>query len=208
MNADEAKKALEHYRPGDEVTGRVADALACGKTNAQLARWFSNKESFDRQMEAAVQELPVPPELRATILAQRRVVPFRSWWKQPASLAAAAVIFGLVAVAGLFFTRSNQTFAAYRKAIVDESWGRAPHLDFETSDIAQFNQWLAGIDPHTSVTIPSGLHDLNLRGGRTMEWNGQRVVLLCFSQGSHHMHLFVTNDRAFVDAPPQTTPDY
>jgi len=58
------------------------------------------------------------------------------------------------------------------------------------------------------VTIPSGLQDLNFRGGRTMEWNGQRVVLLCFSDGPRHMHLFITDDRAFVDAPPQTAPDY
>src|ERR1043166_2523160 len=208
LNAEEAKQTLEHYRTGDEVTEQVAEALACARSNTQLARWFSGKELLSRQRAAAVQQTPVAPQLVETILAQRRIVPVRSWWNQPIPLAAAAVALGLVAIAGFFATRTKQTFAAYRQAVVDESWGRAPHLDYQTSDIGQFNQWLGGIDPHTSVTIPSGLQDLNFRGGRTMEWNGQRVVLLCFAQGTHHLHLFVTGDHGFVDVPPQTTPDY
>jgi len=208
MNADKAKQTLENYRGGDELTNDVAEALAYARNNADVSRWFEDKEQFDARMAKAVQKITIPPQLKSAILAQRKIVPLRSWWNQPVSLAAAALILGLVTLAGFFLTQTRPTFAAYRKTVIDESWGRSPHLDFETHDIAQFNRWLTGIDPHAKVAIPSGLQDLRLRGGRTMEWNGERVVLLCLADGSRHLHLFVTDDHAFVGAPSQSSPDY
>jgi len=208
MNTDKAKQTLENYRSGDELTADIAEALTYARNNADVSRWFDDKEQFDARMAMAVQKITVPSQLKSAILAQRRIIPLRSWWNQPVPLAAAALILGLIALSGFFLTQTKPTFAAYRKAVIDESWGRSPHLDIETQDIAQLNHWLASIDPQSKVSIPSGLQDLRLRGGRTMEWNGERVVLLCLSDGSRHLHLFVTDDHAFVDAPRQSSPDY
>jgi len=210
MNAEEAKKALSVYRSGDEVTSEVADALAYARANPQLTRWFTGKESFDRQMVDAVAGIPVPRDLRARILTERKVVVLRPWWRQRISYAAAALMLGLVGLSGLLLVaQPKETFADYRKTVVDESWGRAPHLDLESSDIDEVNRWIAGIDATAApVSIPAGLKDMTLRGSRTVEWKGQRVVCLCFLQGPRHMHLFVTQDRAFVDAPRQAMPDY
>jgi hypothetical protein len=209
MNADTAKKTLDLYRSGDEITSEVAEALACARTNPQLARWFAGKESFDRQLGDAVGSIPVPRDLRSSILGQRKVVFLRRWWQQPVSYAAAALILGLVGLAGFFLSQPKQTFAEYRKTIVDESWGRAPHLDLETSDIDEVNRWVVGMNATSGpISVPSGLKDMTLRGSRTVEWKGQHIVCLCFVQGPRHMHLFVTDEHAFVDAPRQSMPDY
>jgi hypothetical protein len=208
MKTDQAKEILEHYREGDKLDSRISQALACLDSNADLADWFDRKRRFDRRMIEAVAEIRVPAGLKSAILTPPRIVPLIPWWRQPVSLAAAAAIL-LFACGGVFWSlRPEKSFAQYRQAVIDESWGRAPHLDIETSDVGELYMKLARIDPHATVTVPSGLRDLTLHGARTLEWRGNRVILLCFSQGARHMHLFVMNDRTFADMPPQMAPDY
>ena len=208
MKTADVKRILEHYREGDEPTPEEAQALASLKSDPALAAWYRANARFDAQMADAVAHIPVPMELKAAILQTPPVLQLTPWWRRPTSLAAAAAILLLAGGVSLWSAQRGRTFAEYRKAVIDESWGRAPHLDIETSDLAELNKWLGTIDPHATVTVPSGLNDLSLRGGRTLEWRGHRVVLLCFCEGPRHMHLFVTNDRTFADLPPQAAPDY
>ena len=219
MKREEVKDILEHYRAGDELTPPVSEALASLESNAELARWYAAKNSFDQRMAEAVSQIPIPVELKSAILSLSvrsgrgvgerwiRIGPLIAWWKRPVSLAAAAAVLLFTGAVGLWLSRPAHTFAEYRQEVIDESWGRSPHLDVATSDIGEINKWLATVDPHGAVTIPSGLSDLTLHGGRTLEWNGHRIVLLCLSQGPRHMHLFITTDRAFPDLPAQG-PDY
>jgi len=208
MKTADVKQILEHYREGDESTPEIAQALASLNSHPDLATWYKAKTRFDSQMTEAVAQVPVPKELRAAILKTPPVLQLPSWWRRPIALAAAAAVLLFAGGISIWSAHRGENFAQYKKSVIDESWGRAPHLDIETSDVAEFNKWLASIDPHATVTVPSGLNDLNLRGGRTLEWRGHRVVLLCFSQGAKHMHLFVTTDRTFAGLPPQAAPDY
>jgi len=209
MNTADVKRILEHYREGDESTPEMAQALAALNSNPALAAWYRAKTRFDSQMTQALGQIPVPGSLKAAILGVYPLLQLTPWWRRPIALAAAAAVV-LLCVGGfsLWSAQRGESFAEYRKTVIDESWGRAPHLDVETSDLAQFNKWLATIDPKASVNVPSGLNDLSLRGGRTLEWHGHRVVLLCFCQGPRHLHLFVTNDRSFLDLPAEASPDY
>jgi len=208
MKTADVKKILEHYREGDESTPEIAQALASLDSNPLLAAWYRAKARFDSQMVDAVAQIPVPAALKAAILSTPPVLQLTPWWRRPIALAAAAAVLLLVSGIALWSAHRDESFAEYKKTVIDESWGRAPHLDIETSDTRELNKWLASIDPKATVTVPSGLNDLNLRGGRTLEWHGHRVVLLCFSQGARHMHLFVTSDRTFAGLPPQAAPDY
>lgn len=208
MKSDQAKPILEHYRPGEESSEKVAEALRCLQVDPALADWFARKNAFDARMSDALAEIVAPAELKSAILAERRVLPLPQWWKRPVPFAAAAAVLLFVGVFGLWLLRPAETFADYRQSVIDGSWGRAPHLDIETSDLAELNRWLRSADPHSAVMLPSGFNDFTLRGARTMEWHKHPVVLLCFSQGAKHMHLFVANDSSFSDLPPQASPNY
>ena len=216
MKRQDAKAILEFHRDGDELTPRTARALALLEEDADLNAWYNSKNAFDQQMSAAVAQIPVPAALQPALLAERVVIPMPAptpaltltpWWRRPLALAAAAVVTLFVGVGGFVLAHPARTFAQYRQEVVDESWGKSPHLEFETSDLAAFNQWLlkSGSAP---VSYPSGLKDLSFRGGRTLDWHGHKVVLLCFAQGPRHMHLFVMNDADLRDVPPQATPDF
>jgi hypothetical protein len=208
MKSDQTNKILEEYQESGELTPQVAEELASLTGDPQARQWLDGKHGFDRQMAAAVAGIPVPRALQSMILAQPKIFQLVPWWRRPVALAAAAGFLLFAGSAGLWSSRGAKTFAEYRQTVIDEAWGRAPHLDFETSDIGQFNKWLAATDPNATVTLPSGLNDLTLRGGRTMQWHGHTVVLLCFLQGPKHMHLFVMNDRTFPDLSAQAMPDF
>jgi len=215
MKRDDAKAILEYYREGDELTPRITRALSLLEEDAELGTWYNQKTGFDRQMAAALSEIRVPAALKSSLLAERLaeagpvIIHPLAWWRRPLSLAAAAAIVLLLAGSAVFaLSHPTRTFAQYRQEVVDESWGRAPHLDFETTDLAAFNRWLARSGSVTPVSYPSGLSDLGFRGGRTLDWQGHKVVLLCFGQGARHMHLFVMNDAVFPDFPPQAAPDF
>lgn len=208
MKSDQTNRILEEYQETGDLTPQVVEELASLTGDPKAGQWLDGKHGFDRQMSAAVAGVPVPPDLKSTILAQPKIIRLMPWWRRPVAFAAAAGFLLLAGSATLWSSHGPKTFAEYRQAVIDEGWGRAPHLDIETSDIGQFNKWLATIDPNASVALPSGLNDLNLRGGRTMQWQGHTVVLLCFLQGSRHMHLFVMNDRSFPDLSPEAAPDF
>src|SRR2546423_2215340 len=140
MKREEVKDVLEHYRAGDEVTESIAEALAFLHSNAELAHWYAGKNSFDGRMAEAVAQIPVPAGLKPALLSLPRVVPLVPWWKRPVSLAAAAAVLLFTGSAGLWFSRPAHTFAEYRQNVIDESWGRSPHLDITTSDVAELNK--------------------------------------------------------------------
>jgi len=208
MKSSQAKKVLEHYRASEELNLPVAEAIASLNVDPALAAWFAQTKTLDRSMSDAVAAIPVPSDLKESILAERKVIRPIRWWNRPAILSAAAAV-ALFAIGATFWVnRPGRTFAEYRQTVIEESWGRAPHLDIETSDLGQLNKWLAGIEPTATVSLPSGLKDLTLHGARTLDWQGHTVVLLCFSQGSKHLHLFVSNNQKFPDLPRQSSPDF
>ncbi len=208
MKSDVTNRILDEYREGGEWTPQVAEELALLTGDPQAAQWLDGRHGFDRQMAAALAQIPVPPALKSTILVQPKIIHLHPWWRRPVTFAAAAGFLLLLGSASLWSSHRKETFAEYRQAVIDEGWGKSPHLDLETSDIGQFNKWLATIEPNATVSLPSGLNDLKFRGGRAMQWHGHTVVLLCFLQGGRHMHLFVMNDRSFPDLSPQAVPDF
>ena len=95
MDKLEAKIVLQALRPNDlDDTERPAftEALALVETDPDLKAWWEAQQAFDRAVVAKLKEVPIPDDLRASILAGRKVEQFRplpqfSFW-----LAAAAVL--------------------------------------------------------------------------------------------------------------------
>jgi len=92
MNNQEAKFILAAYRPGgqDASDPLFAEALEQVRRDPELATWFEAEQHFDAAMSEKLKGEPVPPELRANILAARKIVR-PSHWLRPRAWMAAAV---------------------------------------------------------------------------------------------------------------------
>jgi hypothetical protein len=208
MKVTDAKKLLEFYRPGQPIAPETEQALALLQTNRELAAWHHEQHAFDQTLRDALASISVPANLRESLLPARKVIYPLPWWSRRVSMRAAVAVLVLLAISAMFLAPNPNTFAKYRSDVVEESWGRFPHLDIDTSDVQELNRWIAGHDPKTAVTLPAGLKDLTVRGGRVLEWNHHNVVLVCLTKGGKHMHLFVTSDNSFPDGPRETKPDF
>ena len=121
MKTADVKKILEHYREGDESTPEIAQALATLDSNPLLAAWYRAKIRFDSQMADAVAQIPVPPNLKAAILGTPPLLQLTPWWRRPIALAAAAAIFFLVGGVAVWSAHRGESFAQYKRTVIDES---------------------------------------------------------------------------------------
>jgi hypothetical protein len=213
MNHDEAKFILRAYRPGGQDTDdpQFAEALAHVRRDPELARWLAEQTALDAAIGGKLQAIPVPRDLKATILAGGKVVPLRaeSWWRRsihPATAAAAlAVVFATVGYLALHEpAEPKPDFARFTQDITDylgKGYGVLPqHVQLASADHTYFGamsyrmnyrspslddirQWLAQHGGHGDFTSPDGLKKpLNLGCG-VMDWWGRRVTLISFQVG-------------------------
>ena len=199
MNLAQAKTFLGSCRPGgqDQQDPLFAEASRHLKTDPELAETFAEQQKFDTQVARAVQGIVVPPGLRESILACRKIVQFPPWWRQPIPAAAAALLLFLLIVGAVWSTTKPKSFAEYRDQVVEQSWSMSPHLDFESSDPAQIQRWMAQQPGKEDFVVPAGLRDLPVRGCRNLDCDGHKVAVLCFHDATRHAHLFVMNGMEF-----------
>lgn len=213
MNHDEAKFILRAYRPGGQDAGdpQFAEALAHARHDPGLARWLAEQTDLDAAIGGQLRSIPVPADLKASILAGRKIVPARaaSWWRRgihPAAAAAAlAVTFATIGYLALREPPEPKAdFARFTHDITDylgKGYGVLPqHAHLATTDASYFGsmsyrmnyrspslddirQWLAANGGHGDFTSPGGLKKpLNLGCG-VMDWWGRRVTLISFQVG-------------------------
>src|SRR4030095_123200 len=96
MNAHDAKQILEMYRPGgaDDSDPRFVEALQQVRNDRTLRLWFEEQKAFDSAVGGGVKSIPVPSDLKASILAGRKGVRL-PWWQDGrirAAVAASIVI--------------------------------------------------------------------------------------------------------------------
>lgn len=211
MNRDQARLLLQVYRPGgqDADDPEFADALELAAKDQVLAQWFAEEQSFDAALSRGLKESPVPADLKASILADWKVVELSPWWRARPRIAAVAagfaVLFGL---AGLWFTSRAASFAGFRNEIVQLAWSGEQHLDLRTSDHREIRQWLNQRGAMGDFALPVGLRNLPTVGVRSLDWQGHKVGMVCFLDGPMHMHLFVMERTDFSDTPLRDVPQF
>lgn len=191
MDNQRAKEILSGYRPGDgaETDPQVAEALEQARRDPELGRWLEQQASFDSAIRAKLKQIAVPAGLKARILgsptgAERVAEPdiiqaVMAWWRRPAFLAAAALIIFACAVLGLFL-RPQHDFNAYRRQMtgfVSDEY----KMNVEAKDLDQLRQAFAAKGWPSEYTFPLALQSLPLEGGVTLEWQGHKVSLICWS---------------------------
>ena len=210
MNSEQAKQLLEVFRPGgtDTADPRFMEALLQTERDPQLGRWFEEQRRFDGQFVAGLKSVSVPRDLQDAILSSRKVVRPGLWQTWHARAALAASVIFLAVAGGVLATSKPAQFADFRAELIQQAWDGNAHLDFESSDVRQVQQWLAGNNAAATFSLPEGLSHTHLIGCRIVEADGRRVPMLCLTDGPKHMHLFVLDGLQMAQLPAGDKPDF
>ena len=210
MKSEEAKRLLEVFRPGgaDMDDPRFVEALRQTERDPGLGRWFEEQRRFDSQFVEGLKTISVPADLQDAILTGRKVVSPSLWqnWRVRAAVAASVVF--LAVAGGVLATNKPSQFADFRAELIEQAWDGNTHLDMESSDVRQIQNWLAGNHASAEFSLPDGLRDTRLLGCRIVEVNGLRVPMLCLADGPKHMHLFVLEGSQLAKLPFGGDPDF
>lgn len=215
MDRNEAKLLLQACRPnGEDAASPVfAEALALAVRDPELKAWWEAQQAFDRKISAKLKEVPVPADLRATILAGRKIEQLTPHYRLPYWLAAAAIVMVLCVAGSLAFHTGQQRPPTMAKAGYDEAalaflGNDAPSLGTLSADHGQVEAWLS---QHNSPvgTIPANMGSMPSVGCQTFAVQGHTVSLICFSMaGGGVAHLFVVDQKALTDPPGMSGPEY
>lgn len=211
MNREEARQLLEVFRSGgaDMTDPKFMEALAVLERDPELNRQFDEQRRFDMQVTAALRSaIPVPPDLRAVILAGHKPRRPALWVDWRAPVAVAAGVAAIFLAVGTLFAQRTPKFTDFRTQLINEAWDGSVHLELESSDPRAIQSWLAGQKVKSEFSLPAGLKDVRLLGCRIVEVDGARVPMLCMADGVKHLHLFVVDGVQLAQLPPDNIPDF
>lgn len=206
MTAGRAKAVLTLYRgrPEEEEDPEVAEALGLAKSDPELQEWLESHLAFHRAMRGKLCEMQAPAHLKEALLAGRRVVRPRIWWRQPAvSLAIAASVLLLGTVAFLLLRQpAHDRFVQYQTRMIGTAL-RQYRMDILSDDMGEVRQFMASKGAPADYEVTEGLERLKLTGGGALKWRSNPVAMVCFDRGDEQMlYLFVTRADGLKDPPP------
>jgi hypothetical protein len=208
MNRDEAKYILRAYQPGGRDAGdpQFREALEMVRRDPELAAWFAHEQQTDANLARTFQQFPVPPALRGQLLVARKIVRPKTWWKHPAMAGMVAACLMMA----LFLIRPSPKgeFSEFH-SYVAETASKLDHLDIQTSDRTQIQEWFHNHKAPENFAIPEKLVARASVGCRVFAWNKQKVSLVCFElQNKKVAHLFVVDRSALKNAPSGSKPSF
>jgi anti-sigma factor RsiW len=212
MDKLEAKIVLQALRPGDVETAQpaFAEALAMVKRDPALKAWWEAQQAFDRAVAAKLKDIPIPEDLRASILAGRKIEQFRprhtqfSFWL---AAAAAVAIFCALGTSQFIKNFGPLPRGEYTAAILPLLHNDSPTLAMTTPDHDKIIAWLKDHQAPMG-TLPVKLADMPSLGCQKYMIHGHAVTLICFSiSGGAEAHLFIVPEDAITDPPSSTGPE-
>jgi hypothetical protein len=211
MNNTEAKFILSAYRPdgSDAADATFCAALAQAKTDPALARWFELEQAFDRTLCAKLGEVASPKGLREAILAGARVsgepaTTTRAWWRQPVWLAAAAGV-ALFFALGVTFWPARAQATDFTDFLIDDArrsdthGGEGGHNDALQAKFTEPGTRLGG-------KVALDFATLRDTGCRTIKFQGQDVLEVCFKRNGVWFHCYVVRKADFPALVAAATP--
>jgi hypothetical protein len=211
MTSPEAKVILQALRPNDPDTTQpaFAEALALAESDPELKAWWEAQQEFDRKVVAKLQEIPIPDDLRGTIMAGSKIEKFSPQPSFSLWLAAAAVV-GILCVAGsvlhdqMFGPQPKEDYVASVLPLLNHD---APDLAMVSPDRDKIMAWLKV--RHAPIgTLPEKVASLPPVGCQTYQVHGHAVTLICFAmEGGGVAHLFMVNRDAMIDPPADNAPE-
>jgi hypothetical protein len=214
MDKQEAKLVLQACRPNNLDAARpfFAEALALAEADPELKAWWEAQQAFDRKVAAKLGEVPLPDDLRDTILAGRKVVPFAPQLHHVFGLAAAAAVAILCAVGISYHSASENarhvSSEAYDQAALGFLGNDAPDLAMTSSEHDKVVAWLKDRQAPTG-DLPAKMSSLPTVGCQKYVVHGHTVSLICFTLAEGKLvHLFVVDQDALTDPPTRSAPEF
>jgi len=213
MDREEAKRVLQACRPDhqDSMGPTFAEALALVENDPELSAWWQAQQEFDRRVAAKLEEVPLPAELRSTILTGRKIERFT---RQPALLPwlAAAALVAILCVAGTFKEVAIATGplpqTEYAATVLSLLHNDAPNLAMISANHDKIASWLKAQDAPMG-TLPASMTILPTVGCQKFVVHGHTVSLTCFTMADGHLaHLFVVDRDAISDPPSHIGPEF
>jgi hypothetical protein len=212
MNRDEAKFILRAYHLGGRDAGDplFREALEMIDRDPELREWFNEEQAIDSVIARKIQSVAVPPDLKAQLLAARKVIPVPAGWQKPIVWAAIAATLALMlTLASRQHSFHRQSHVAEFEKFVANAAATLDRLDVETNNVAAVRQWLSVHGAPNNFVLPSSLTGRPSLGCRLFEWNGQRVSLVCFEIENRRVaHMFVINRAGFGDLNASGSPQF
>ncbi len=215
MTPREAQEVLLSCKPGSEPADdpQVAEALDLVRADADLRQWYEQHRTWDSAVRQKFRDLPVPADLKASILAGEKVVAGPAhWWNRRAAILAVAAMVTLLVTIGLMLVRrapptSADTFAQFRTRMIGTVL-REYRMDLETNDMAQIRSFLVSRGAPADYQVPAGLQKLKLAGCGKLDWQGKPVAMVCFEdQRERLVWMFVAKAANWNDR-PSSEPDF
>jgi len=211
MNQDEAKYILRAFHLGgqDVEDPQFQEALELSKRDPVLGDWFANEQAIDARVSRKLRAFPVPPNLKAQLLAARKTIPARAWWPRPVWMSAAACLLLVLALSGWLLTSAGQVQFSDLRAFVADSTAQLDHLDLSSTNLVEVRRWLLDRKAAGDFVVPTALKGMPSVGCRKFNWKGQSISLVCFKvDGVGTVHLFVIDHSSVHDAPADANPAF
>jgi len=213
MDRTEAKLLLQACRPNgqDSTLPVFAEALALAERDPELKAWWTAQQAFDQKVTAKLQGVPMPEDLRRTILAGRKIERTTPRFHLPYWLAAAAAIILFIGIGWHYSPGRARTETAFANQDYDASvrqfLQKEPDLGLVTHDHAEVLAWLQQRQAPTG-NFPGPMVSLPTLGCQQLTMHGHTVSLICFSLADGDVaHLFIIEKDALSD-PPGTSPHF
>ena len=201
MNATEAKTILLAWRPGhgDVRDPDVAAALELARNDPALKAWLERHGEYQRAVAKNFQEIPVPADLRARLLARPKIIAPLAWWRKPGWLSAAAAVALLLGLAAWWVRPpAENSLPVFRSRMVGAVL-RQYTMDIVTNDMTQVRAYLASRRAPSDYVLPEKLNRLPLTGAGVLSWRGERVSMVCLEAATKDTLFLFVVDGASVD---------
>jgi hypothetical protein len=196
MTIEEAKFILQAYRPGgqDAALPEFQEALQLVEQDDELMQWFEGEHAFDQAIARKVSAQKPPEELLTSILVANKIVrPSPSAWT--GSVLKWGVALFLVSAILVTAIRNNRPddLAQFRSEIMAHLKIPGHSFDHESTQFGELKKWLDSNGmPPLQIEPIHHLTSLPTHGCKVMDWNGQKVTLICFElTDRRNVHLFV-----------------
>ncbi len=221
MNKEKAKEWLSAYLEGLEFEDnpKLKEALRMVEEDPDLQEWWKAQRKLDRQMEAALEEIPIPDDLEARLLQavgdrKDKEMVWKSTRRVVWGLGIAAVL--VLSVVAVRQTRQHEVilqniqtrisgtspdnFNHFRDGMAYYIRNVYFQLDHFSKDVDSIDTWLKAEDAPTFEALPEELLALKPIGCKQFKWKEQDVSLVCFhTPDGKIVHMFILDRNRAAD---------